>query len=57
MLYRNWFELQACLRMSPLKWDVSQPSKMFIAREIMHEIAAVSDFKILDPLLFQFREI
>ena len=34
MLYRNWFELEACLRMSPLKWDISQPSKIFMARYI-----------------------
>ena len=37
MLYRNGFELKTCLRMSPLKWDMSQPSEMFIAREIKHE--------------------
>ena len=37
MIYRNWFELEACLRMSPLKWDISQPSKMFIAREMLHK--------------------
>ena len=37
MLYRNWFELKTCLRMSHLKWDMSQPSEMFIAREIKHE--------------------
>ena len=30
---KNGFELGACLRMSPLKWDMSQPSKMFIARD------------------------
>ena len=22
MLYRNWFETEACLRMSPLKWHM-----------------------------------
>ena len=37
MLYRNGFDLKTCLRMSPLKWDMSQPSEMFIAREIKHE--------------------
>ena len=37
MLYRNGFELKTCLIMSPLKWDMSQPSEMFIAREIKHE--------------------
>ena len=37
ILYRNWFQLQACLRMSPFKWDIFQPSKMFIAREIMNK--------------------
>ena len=34
-IYRNGFELEACLRMSPLKSDMSRPSKIFIAREIM----------------------
>ena len=37
MLYRNGFDLKTCLRMSPLKWDMSQPSEMFIAREIKHK--------------------
>ena len=37
MLYGNGFELNTRLRMSPLKWDMSQPSEMFIAREIKHE--------------------
>ena len=36
MLYRNGFELKTCLRMSPLKLDMSQPSEMVIAREIKH---------------------
>ena len=33
----NGCELKACLRMSPLKLNMSQPSEMFIAREIMHK--------------------
>ena len=37
MLYRNEVELEACLKMSSLKSDMSQPFKMFIAREIMHK--------------------
>ena len=37
MLYRIGFDLKTCLRMSPLKWDMSQPSEMFIAREIKHK--------------------
>ena len=37
MLYWNGFDLKTCLRMSPLKWDMPQPSEMFIAREIKHE--------------------
>ena len=37
-IYRNGFELSACLTsMSSLKWDMSQPSKLFIARETMHK--------------------
>ena len=37
-IYRNGFELSACpISMSSLKWDVSKPSKMLIAREIMHK--------------------
>ena len=28
MLYRNKFELEVCLKMSPLKLDVAQPPKM-----------------------------
>ena len=31
-------ELEACLKMSPLKGYVSQPPKTFIAREIMHKL-------------------
>ena len=34
---KNGVELEACPRMSPLKKDMSQPYKMFIAREIMHK--------------------
>ena len=37
MLYRNGFEPETCQRKSPWKWDVSQPSKIFIAREIMNK--------------------
>ena len=25
MFYRNGFKLEACLRMSPLKWDITEP--------------------------------
>ena len=35
--YRNGFELEARLRMPPLKSDMCRPSKIFIAREIMHK--------------------
>ena len=35
MLYRNGFELGILLKMSPLKWDVSQPPKMSIAKDII----------------------
>ena len=38
MLYRNEFELETFLKMSTLKWDVSQPLKMFITREIIHKL-------------------
>ena len=38
MFYRNVFDLKACLRMSPLKWDMSQPSEMFVAREILQKL-------------------
>ena len=31
MLYRNGVELETCMRMSLLKWDMSQPFKMVIA--------------------------
>ena len=37
MLYRDGFELGTVLKMSPLKWDVSQPPKMFIAKDIIHK--------------------
>ena len=37
MLYRKGVEYKTCLRMSPLRWDISQPSKIFIAREFMHK--------------------
>ena len=37
MLYRNGFGHETWLRMSHLKYDISQTSKMFIAREIMHK--------------------
>ena len=32
MFYRNGLAHETCLRMSPLKWDISQPSKMCTAR-------------------------
>ena len=35
MLYGNGIELETCLRVSPCKWDMSQPPKVFIARVIM----------------------
>ena len=38
MLYRDGFELGTVLKMSPLKWDVSQPPKMFIAKDIIHKL-------------------
>ena len=55
MLYINWVELEACMRMSALKCDMSQPSKIFIARENMHKsqqyqisrYQIVNDFKFL----------
>ena len=34
---QKWFELEECLRMLPFKWYMSQPSKMFIFTEIMHQ--------------------
>ena len=37
MLYRDGFELGTVLKMSPSKWDVSQPPKMFIANDIIHK--------------------
>ena len=37
LLYRDGIEPETCLRMSPLKWDISQPSKMVIDREFMYE--------------------
>ena len=39
MFYRNGFylEAEACLRMSTLKSEMSQPFKIFIAIEIMHK--------------------
>ena len=37
IFYRNGFEFEACLMVSPLKWDMSQTTKMFIAREIMRK--------------------
>ena len=48
MLYKNWFELQACLRMSTLKWDISKPSKMFIGREIMNKSWQYQIYQILE---------
>ena len=37
MFHRNGFELSVCfIRMSSLKWDMSEPSKMFLVRETMH---------------------
>ena len=38
MFHGNGCELSACfIRMSSLKWDMSQPSKMIKARETMHK--------------------
>ena len=60
MLYRHGFELQICLRMSPLKrHNISQPSKMFIVKEIMqmsrqHQFLR---YKIVHFSLFNILEI
>ena len=35
---QNGFELNACLRKSPLKWNMFQPSQMFIDRKILHKL-------------------
>ena len=35
ILYRNGFELETFLKMSTLKWDLSQPLRIFIAKEII----------------------
>jgi len=35
MLYKIGVEFEACLKMSPLKWDRGHPSKIVIAKEIM----------------------
>ena len=37
MFYKNRFELKAYPKMSVLKWDMSKPPKMFIARESMYK--------------------
>ena len=37
MLYRKGVEYKTCLRMSPLRWDISQPPEIFLARKIMHK--------------------
>ena len=34
---QKWVWNKTCLRMSPLRWDISQAPKIFIAREIMHK--------------------
>ena len=53
--YRNGFELSACLiSMSSLKWDRSQPSKMFIARETMHKSR---QYQISRHKIFQYSNI
>ena len=51
MLYRNWFALETCLRMSPFKWDLSQPSKMFIAKEILSKNGGI---RFKDTRLIKF---
>ena len=55
MFYRIGFELEACLRMSPLKCDMSQPYKMFIAREIMHKSWRYQTQRIDIRLTFYFK--
>ena len=49
MLYRNEFELETLLNMSPLKSYVYQPPKTFIAREIIHKFRQyqISRYKIV----------
>ena len=49
MSYRNGNELEACLMMSPLKWYMSQTTKIFIAREIMRKLLLyqISRYKIV----------
>ena len=65
MFYRNVFELLEYLRISPLKWDMSQPYQMFKIREIMHKsrryqisrYQIIHYFKFLkydNPILFGF---
>ena len=52
---RRGFELSACLiSMSSLKWDRSQPSRMFIARETMHKSR---QYQISRHKIFQYSNI
>ena len=54
VLYRNRVELETCLRMSYLKWDMYQPSKMVIARGIKHRLFIISTSWNLIPHIVLF---
>ena len=38
MLCWSWFELEKCLWMSPLKWNMFKSSKIFKAKKIMYKL-------------------
>ena len=56
MFYRNGFELEACLRMLPFKWYMSQSSKMFITREIMHKLRGFRYKDIRSIIISNFKQ-
>ena len=54
ILYRNGSEHETCLTKSTLKEDISQPPRMFIAREIMHKSR---QYQISRHKIFQYSNI
>ena len=58
MFHRKGFELSAYfLRMSSLKWDMSQPSKMIIARKTMQKLQQYQISRHYDCPIFKHFEI
>ena len=57
LFWLPYVELEACPSMSPLKWDMSQPLKMCIAREIMHKLRQYQNSRYIVLLISRLPDI